>query len=107
MNVNRRTLLALAAFCVSGVLVGCGDKKSTVENQEIENAIIEGRNAAKQLINAEIKDSTQLQYLLLEAKARQSKYLIGDKPELAEAFDSAFFSLIRSVKPEIEKQIRK
>ena len=87
--------MALVVFCISGVIVGCGDKKSAAENQEIENAINEGRNAAKVLINAEIKDSTQLQYLLEE------------RPELVEAFDSAFFSLIRSVKPEIEKQIRK
>ena len=107
MSINRRALFALAVFCISGVIVGCGDKKSAAENQEIENAINEGRNAAKVLINAEIKDSTQLQYLLLEAKAKQSKYLIEERPELVEAFDSAFFCLIRSVKPEIEKQIRK
>ena len=106
MCLNRRTLFALAVFIVSGVIVGCGDKKSATENQEIENAINDGRNAAKILINAEVEDSTKLQYLLLEAKAKQSKYLIEERPELVEAFDSAFFSLIRSVKPELEKQIR-
>ena len=107
MCVNRRTLFALVVFVASGVIVGCGDKKSATENQEIENAINDGRNAAKILINAEVEDSTKLQYLLLEAKAKQSKYLIEERPELVEAFDSAFFSLIRSVEPELEKQIRK
>ena len=66
MSINRRALLALVVFCISGVIVGCGDKKSAAENQEIENAINEGRNAAKVLINAEIKEA--MDEVLAEAK---------------------------------------
>lgn len=100
------TRISIFAFIclMSLVLISC-KTKTTETNADIENAIADGRKAAKILINEEYLDSLQLQSYILEAKATQSKYLINNQPKSAEAFDSAFFSLLRTVKPELAKQI--
>ena len=67
---------------------------------------MEGRRAAGKILGPEWKDTTKLQNALIEAKVRQSKYLIEGKTKSAEAFDSAFISTIRTVKPDLAKKIR-
>lgn len=72
---------------------------------EITAAQMEGRSDARKFINSEYKDTFQLQKDLLEAKAKRSKYLLNQKPECAEAYDSAFRSTIRTVRPDISAAI--
>ena len=74
---------------------------------EITAAQMEGRRAAGLILGPEWKDTVKLQKALLDAKARQSKYLIDGKPECAVAFDSTFISTIRTVNPDLAKKIQK
>lgn len=67
---------------------------------------MEGRNAAGNVLAVNESDSIELQKALIEAKARQSKYVIAGKTKSGEAFDSTFISTIRTVNPELAKKIK-
>ncbi|MCH5225877.1 MAG: hypothetical protein J1D77_07735 [Muribaculaceae bacterium] len=67
---------------------------------------MEGRRAAGLILGPEWKDTAQLQKALLDAKVRQSKYLIEGKPECAQAFDSTFISTIRAINPSLASKIK-
>lgn len=87
--------------------MGCsGTEKTEAITAEITAAQMEGRRAAGVVVGPQWKDTMQLQRALLDAKTRQSKYLIDGKPECAEAFDSTFISTIRTVNPELAKKIK-
>lgn len=73
---------------------------------EITAAQLEGRRAAGLILGPEWTDTAQLERALLDAKAKQSKYIIDGKPECAEAFDSTFISTIRTINPDLAKKIR-
>lgn len=96
----------LMLICLT--LCGCaGTEKTEAITAEITAAQMEGRRTAGLILGPEWKDTVQLQKALLEAKARQSKYLIEGHPEAAAAFDSTFFSTIRTVNPDLAKKIKK
>lgn len=100
--------LRVAALAVITLICGCGcsqTEKSEAATAEVEAAQMEGRNAAKLFLSRDMTDTMQLQHSLLEAKAKQSKYIIDKKPECAAAFDSTFISTLRSVRPDIANQI--
>lgn len=102
------SVLSSAAVLTMLLLPACGETEHTeAVTAEITAAQMEGRSAARIFVNHEWKDSTKLQHHLLEAKARQSKYLIDGKPECAAAFDSAFISTIRAVRPDLAASISK
>ena len=73
---------------------------------EITAAQIEGRRAASRIVGPEWNDTNKLINALIETKAFQSKYIIAGKPECASAFDSSFYSTIRTIKPDLAKKMR-
>jgi len=77
--------------------------KSSSNSAEIEAARMDGRNAAKYFANKQWHDTVELQQLLLEARANQSKYVTAGKEDCAAAYDSAFISTMRTVRPDIYK----
>ena len=84
----------------------CGQTERTEATvAEIEAAQMEGRNVAKDFVSRDLSDTMKMQRHILEAKSRQSKYLIDKKPECAAAFDSAFVSTLRTVRPDIADEI--
>ena len=88
-------------------LSACTQTEHTEEiTAEITAAQMEGRNAARRIISKNWKDTIELQKELLDIKARQSKYIIEKKEKCAAAFDSSFFSTIRTVNPDLNKIIR-
>lgn len=88
-------------------LSSCGSTEKTEGiTAEITAAQMEGRRAAGEILGPEWKDTVKLQNALLDVKVRQSKYLINNKPECAQAFDSTFISTIRSVNPNLAKKIK-
>lgn len=105
MKLLKLTLIALLV----SVFACCNHSSNSTEENvaEIEKAASAGREAARELVNREWEDSMQLQNKILEVKSIQSKYLIDKKEKSAEAFDSAFFSLIKTVDPELAKRITK
>jgi len=109
--MGRKVILSLASLVVFAGLYSCGGKGDEGIKRESEAAISEatadGRNAARMFVNREWKDTMELQQQLLEAKARQSKYLLAGRKESAAAFDSAFVSTIKTVRPDIARNLDK
>lgn len=71
----------------------------------MEEARMDGREAARVFVNSVWKDTIQLQHQLLEARAKKSKYDGNRKCEAA--FDSTFISTIRTVRPEVARELEK
>lgn len=95
------------AFVLWILLSSCTQtEKTEAITAEITAAQLEGRREAGVILGPEWKDSVKLQRALLDAKVKQSKYLIAGKPHCAEAFDSAFISTIRTVNPSLAKKIK-
>lgn len=97
------SLLLLLASC------GAGEEKYTeqteLEKAEIEAAMMQGRNAARDFVNREWKDTIELMRNLLEVRATHSQYSSGRNPRQAEAFDSGFISTVRAVDPRMAESI--
>ncbi len=93
-------------LCIA--LLSCkGTERSESVAAEIEAAQMEGRNAAREFVNSQWKDTMELQSRLLEARSRQSKYEEAKMPEAAAAFDTAFVNTLKTVRPDIASQLEK
>lgn len=96
-------------FVVLLTMTFCGCQSLEEQQQEtdaeINQAMLQGREAARILVGKEWKDTMQLQNHILEAKAKQSRYLIENKPKSAQAFDYGFVSLIKNIRPELANSI--
>lgn len=88
-------------------LVSCSQtEKTEAITAEITAAQMEGRREAGKILGPQWKDTLKLQTALMDAKVKQSKYIIDGKPECAEAFDSTFISTIRTVNPSLAKKLK-
>lgn len=103
-----------AAACAAALILlpSCSGKnvKTNEANEDaadIEAAMMQGREAARVFVSSRWKDTTELQLRLLEARAKQSKYTIAGKPRSAAAFDSAFVSTVRTVRPDVARELDK
>lgn len=106
INVSMIAPAAMALLLLAGAAsCGGGKQKSQESAAEIEAAQIEGREAARIFVNRPWRDTMELQSHLLEVRAQQSKYQVAGKPESAAAFDSAFVATLRTVRPEIAREL--
>ena len=103
----KKILFGLMIFALASCSTKGSDNQSNETPQEIENAVIAGRGAARRVINREFNDSMAFQSALLEANAGKSKYQMQKKPKCEAAFDSAFLSTIRTVRPDLASQLEK
>lgn len=107
-------------FCIGTALLAIGCTKNGAKETEHTEAItaeitaaqMEGRNAAREFVNRPWKDTMELQNQVLNALSRKAKYEAKGQKELAAAYDSAFMSTLRHVRPELyrsldQSQIRK
>jgi hypothetical protein len=105
----KKILFLLSILTLSFTSCSNEEKAENVAAEEtaeqMEDPVIAGRNAAKVFINREWKDTLELQNMLLEAKSKQSKYIINGEPEKAAQFDSAFISTIKTVRPSLAREI--
>lgn len=104
MKILRHIFL----FSVAVILLGaCAQtEKTEAITADITAAQMEGRRAAGEILGPEWEDTVKLRKALMDAKVKQSKYLISGHPECAEAFDSAFISTIRTVNPSLARKIQ-
>lgn len=101
--MDKRLYFMIAVMLV---LSACaGTERTEAVTAEIEAAQMEGRNAAREFVNAEWKDTMELQNRLLQVRSKQSKYVEGKMPEAAAAFDSAFVGTLRTVRPDIAREL--
>lgn len=114
MEIDMKTrhiftpIRSVALGAVAMLLLGAacsGTEKTEAVTAEIEAAQMEGRNAARLFLSRDMTDTMQMQRSILEAKAKQSKYIVEKKKECAEAFDSSFVSTLRSVRPDLAREI--
>lgn len=102
-----------ALYLLTGIMLilitACGNVKQIEQSEEttadIEAAQLAGRSDARRIINREFRDSMEFHGALLEANARRSEYEIADQPKCVAAYDSAFISTIRTVRPDLAKQL--
>lgn len=87
----------------------CSSKGEQAEVKEeaaqIEAAHIDGRETARVFISKHYKDSLELQHQLVESSSRRSKY--DSLPRCLAAFDSAFISTVRTIRPEVAEELQK
>lgn len=107
-----RTDIFAAAILSASLLTGlcaCSTKGEQAEVREeaaqIEAAHLDGREAARAFVNRNYKDSLELQHQLVEAGSRRSKY--DTLPQSLAAFDSAFISTVRTVRPEVAAELER
>lgn len=86
---------------------GCSSKGEQAAAEEeaaqIEHARMAGREAARVFVNTIWRDTIEIQHRLLEAAEKRSKF--DGKPKSTEAFDSAFISTVRTVRPDVATQL--
>lgn len=80
-----------------------GEQNATAD--ELEEAHIAGREAARVFVSQKWEDTLQLQQQLVEASSKASVY--DSHPRLRQAFDSTFISTVETVRPEIAAELRK
>lgn len=90
-------------------LCGCSPRGNQVAAEEtaeqIESARIAGREAARTFVNRQWKDTLELQGQLIEAGAQRARY--DSLPAQQAAYDSAFMSTVRTVRPEVAAQLER
>ncbi len=96
-------------LAVAALATGCSTRGEQAEVKEeaaqIEEAHIGGREAARAFVSKHFKDSLELQQALVEAGAQRAKY--DSLPRSRAAYDSAFISTVRTVRPEIADQLQR
>ncbi len=102
----NRTIVAITITLIATISYSCGGGKA--ENQvsadQIEQARERARNAARRFVNREVKDTFELQTLLVEAASERSVY--DSLPQCREAFDSTFISTVRTVRPDVAAELQ-
>ena len=87
---------------------GCSQKAEEVSAEELAEqmeADRRGREAAKLIVGKEWPDTMQLQMAILDARAQSSEYEIDGKDKCKAIFDSTFVSTIRTVRPDLARQL--
>lgn len=101
-NAMTKSRFLITAIAAASLLVSCsGTEKTETLTAEISAAKMEGRNAARTIINREWKDTTGFNHTLEEAVEKRYTYLKHGRPECAEAFDSTFVHTVRAVRPDL------
>lgn len=107
-SIIRIASIALVGAVCAGI-ASCSDKGNQAEVKEtaeqIEQAHIAGREAAREFVNRNWHDSLELQSQMLEAGARRAEY--DSLPQSRAAYDSAFISTVRTVRPDVASQLER
>lgn len=107
MTSIRKPIYALAAGILAMSAACSRTEKTEAVTAEITAAQMEGRNAAKEYVTKQWKDTLELQSLLMETRARQSKYVLKGDTAAARAFDDAFVSTLQTVRPDVARHLAK
>ena len=108
MMIRIKHILA----CAFAVFLLCSCSSGSTENSDhkvstsdIEKAKIAGREAARTFINQKWQDTLRRQEQLVIAGSKAAQYY--SLPQLRAAFDSAFISTVRTVRPEIAEKLER
>lgn len=88
------------------ILSSCSQTERTEAiTAEITAAQMEGRNAARDILVNEWKDTTGIHKAILKARSPRLKYDSLGNTAASTAFDSTFNSTIRTVRPTLAKKL--
>lgn len=94
----------IGIFLIIPACSPAGNRVAVEETAEqIEDARIAGREAARTFISRDWRDSLELQSHMIEAGMIRAKY--DSLPQQQAAYDSAFISTVRTVRPEVAAQL--
>ena len=103
MNIKGRMWVPLF---IAGLICSCGAEQHRASGDaDIQAAMADGREAARSIVSRQWRDTVELQRFILEAKAKQSRYIMDNRPECVAAFDSGFVSGVRAVNPSLARDI--
>lgn len=94
-------LIALLGTACSGF--GTGEKEETP--QQIAAAANAGREAARKIVTRQFRDSMEFYGAILEANSGKSQYQMDSLKRCEAAYDSAFVSTIRTVRPDLADKL--
>lgn len=98
---------ALSALVGAGV-VSCGSKGNETPQatpEQIEEAHVAGREAARVFVNRTWRDTLEMQEQLIEASVKGSEF--DSVPVCRAAYDSAFISTVRTVRPDVAAELER
>lgn len=99
----KSLLLTLPAFIL---MAACAQTERTeAVTAEITAAQMEGRNAAREIIIKNWKDTTGIHKAITRAQAKRLKYDSIGKTDASAMFDSTFYHTIRTVRPDLAKKL--
>lgn len=103
MKLRYILILPLLALIASA----CSGHSEKVESDaQIEAAVNAGREAARKIITRQFADSMEFHGAILDANAERSKLELDSLPHCAAAYDSAFISTIRTVRPDLADKLQ-
>lgn len=112
--LKRRQYYILAAIVAAGSLLASCSSRGVKETEateateaEIEAAQMQGREAAREFVHREWADSLELHRHLLEVGSMRGRYSDQKRYQERDAFDSAFISTVRAVRPGLAEQIER
>ena len=102
------TIIALVLVLAACSKNGTKETEKTVATTaEIEAAMMEGRNMARDFVGKQFADSLQLSSQLLEVSVKRGEYAAAGRKDECAAFDSAFISTVRAVRPGLAEEIER
>lgn len=98
----------MAAILLAAVFFNScgGTEKTEGVVAEITAAQMQGRSAARSIVNRHWSDTIRLMQALKEARSPKLRYDTTGHPECGAAFDSAYISTLRTVNPKLEELAR-
>lgn len=97
--------LPLFALSCSGGGSNDGTQLPPESPEMLEAARNSGREAARVFVNTVWKDTLEIQRQLLESRVKKSDY--AGHPACEAAFDTAFISTVRTVRPDVAAELDK
>lgn len=90
---------------IFAAFVSCAQTEKAEQVATMEEARMDGREAARLFINRRWNDTAELQNKLLEVRSRRQKYDSVGNRKAGDAFDSTFVSTLRTVNPRIARKL--
>lgn len=105
--IRFKSIIVLLLISITAVAVsGCTKTdKGEEAAADIEAAMMQGREAAKLFVSRPWKDTAELRHKLIEVRVRKIRYDSLGKIECGNAYDSAFVSTIRTIRPDIAEKL--
>lgn len=103
--MRKASIYAALAAAVILTAAACSKQKGEIKEsaEQIEQARNAGREAARRFVSQRWEDTLALQQQLVEAAAERTPY--DSLPQCREAYDSTFISTIRTVSPDVAREL--